>query len=280
MLYKFITQGCCTFAARPHRSFVAFRPFGEVSSVIRGLVCLTHPLTGVTACWCVKHTNPSSAQVSARVTVRGRPCKRGPHQARTRVFSDVTQFDLTSKARPAHDGGARHQLRASMSAGKFFSQRLSLRRQRQPRHFFCWEEFTLARARQGFYAGQVARPGGSDAGQECDAGKHKWHLCFRSASELETGTNHFLVAARVEFGTGNRHVPFFRSCPAWSSAWSSPQSWGDKKKSVLQSSHGRTGIFVTLVPPMSRKRGWASPYSLGEPVLIGRAIKRGWASQY
>ena len=29
------------------------------------------------------------------------------------------------------------------------------------------------------------------------------------ASELETGTNHFLVAARVEFGTGNRHVPFF-----------------------------------------------------------------------
>ena len=29
---------------------------------------------------------------------------------------------------------------------------------RQPRHFFCWEEFTLARARQGFYAGQ-ARPG-------------------------------------------------------------------------------------------------------------------------
>ena len=24
------------------------------------------------------------------------------------------------------------------------------------------------------------------------------------------------------------------------------------------------------------KRGWASQYSLGEPVLIGRAIKRGW----
>ena len=36
-------------------------------------------------------------------------------------------------------------------------------------------------------------------GQECDAGKRKWHLCFRSALELETGTNHFLVAARVEF---------------------------------------------------------------------------------
>ena len=30
---------------------------------------------------------------------------------------------------------------------------------------------------------------------------------------LETGTNHFLVAARVEFGTGNRHVPFFRVAP-------------------------------------------------------------------
>ena len=106
-------------------------------------------------------------------------------------------------------------------------------RLRQPQHFLCWEDFTLARARQGFYAGQVARPGGSDAGQECDARKHKWHLCFRSASELETGTNHFLVAARVEFGTGNRHVPFFRSCPtwssAWSSAWSSPQSWGDNR---------------------------------------------------
>ena len=79
-----------------------------------------------------------------------------------------------------------------------------------------------------------------------NARKHKWHLCFRSASELETGTNHFLVAARLEFGTGNRHVPFFRSCPrgvrnwkqacrifselpAWSSAWSSPQSWGDNR---------------------------------------------------
>ena len=49
------------------------------------------------------------------------------------------------------------------------------------------------------------------------------------ALELETGTNHVLVAARVEFGTGNRHVPFFWSCPAWSSAWSSPQSWGDNR---------------------------------------------------
>ena len=36
----------------------------------------------------------------------------------------------------------------------------------------------------------------------------------------------------------------------------------------------------SLVPPMSRKRGWASQYSLGKPVLVGQAIKRGWASQY
>ena len=65
---------------------------------------------------------------------------------------------------------------------------------------------------------------------------------------LGIGNRHqpFLVAARVEFGTGNRHVPFFRSCPrgvrnwkqacpifselpAWSSAWSSPRSWGDNR---------------------------------------------------
>ena len=49
------------------------------------------------------------------------------------------------------------------------------------------------------------------------------------ASELETGTNHFLVAARVEFGTGNRHHPFFGRCPRGSSAWSSPPSWGDNR---------------------------------------------------
>ena len=33
------------------------------------------------------------------------------------------------------------------------------------------------------------------------------------SSELETGMSHFFGVARVEFGTGNRHVPFFRSCP-------------------------------------------------------------------
>ena len=50
--------------------------FSAPSQVLRGIpavrrfgvVCLTHLPH---ACWCVKHTNPSSAQVSARVTVRG-----------------------------------------------------------------------------------------------------------------------------------------------------------------------------------------------------------------
>ena len=53
---------------------------------------------------------------------------------------------------------------------------------------------------------------------------------FESASELETGTNHFLVAARVEFGTGNRHVPFFWSCPRGvPRGVSLNQSWGDNR---------------------------------------------------
>ena len=65
------------------------------------------------------------------------------------------------------------------------------------------------------------------------------------------------------------------------------QPFAKKKRAAP---HGRTGIFETLVPPMSRKRGWASPfwaspYSLGEPsnevgashqTRLGRAIKRGW----
>ena len=52
--------------------------------------------------------------------------------------------------------------------------------------FFLGRILTLARA-GGFYARQVARQEcgalgieASDAGQECDAGKHKSHLCFRS----------------------------------------------------------------------------------------------------
>ena len=80
------------------------------------------------------------------------------------------------------------------------------------------------------------------------------------SSELETGIPFFSelprVEFRVEFGTGNRHVPFFRSCPAWSS----PQSWAAGRLC-------RAGMW--------RAGRWASPYSLGESRL-GRAIKRGW----
>ena len=90
----------------------------------------------------------------------------------------------------------------------------------------------------------------------------------------------FRVAPRgVPRGVRNwkQACPIFSELPAWSSAWSSPQSWGDnrieggnpgvttglkeailqlkeailgprshwQKKSVLQSSHGRTGFFFS-----------------------------------
>ena len=70
--------------------------------VIRGVVCLTHhPLTGVTACWCVKHTNPSSAQVFRKYVSQSVGDLES--EARTRpapgpFSSDVTQFDLTDGA--------------------------------------------------------------------------------------------------------------------------------------------------------------------------------------
>ena len=80
-----------TFAARPHRSFVAFRPFGDVmrGSVFvfdtppsRLLVCLTHqPLFGASFRTC--H--------SPWVTLRARPAPRlrswSPHQARTLAWN-------------------------------------------------------------------------------------------------------------------------------------------------------------------------------------------------
>ena len=164
MLYEFITQGCCTFAARPHRSFVAFRPFGEVSSVIRGSVFVfdtppsqASPLVGVSNTPTPlrrKFPHVSQSVVASKAgsaasvlepapgphQARTRPAP-GPHQARTRpapgprqgFFSDVTQFDLTDFAGQKRDlrtmepvageighcfvVGARHQLRASMSAG-------------------------------------------------------------------------------------------------------------------------------------------------------------------
>ena len=92
-----------------------------------------------------------------------------------------------------------------MSAGKNFSQRLS---QRQPRHFFCWEEFTLARARQGFYAGQVEAPMPGRNVLESTSGTcafevpRNWKqaptifwLLPAWSSELETGMSHFFGVA-------------------------------------------------------------------------------------
>ena len=100
---------------------------------------------GVTACWCVKRTNPSSAQVSAStchspwVTLKARPRTRpapGPRQARTRPAPgprqgffrsgcNVTHFDDLRAMEPVSDiighcfvvRDTRHQLRASMPAG-------------------------------------------------------------------------------------------------------------------------------------------------------------------
>ena len=74
------------------------------------------------------------------------------------------------------------------------------------------------RCRAGGVVGRLLCQAGGAAGwrvrrRGCDAREHKCHLCSRSASELKTGTDHFLVAARVEFGTGNRHGPFFGRCP-------------------------------------------------------------------
>ena len=100
---------------------------------------------------------------------------------------------------------------------------------------------------------------------------------FRRGCRLDDNDNLdiFFLLGRIHLGAGSAGL-LCRAAGA-----SQPLA----KKSVLQSSHGRTGIFVTLVPPMSRKRGWASPYSLGEPsnevgashqTRLGRAIKRGW----
>ena len=126
---------------------MAFRPFGEVSSVIRGSVFVfdtppsqASPLVGVSNTPTplrrkFPHVSQSVGDLaseagSAASVLEPAP---GPHQARTRpapgFFSDVTQFDLTDFAGQKRDlsvageighcfvVGARHQLRASMSAG-------------------------------------------------------------------------------------------------------------------------------------------------------------------
>ena len=119
MLYEFITKGCCTFAARPHRS----------------------------------------ASVLERGRLRGFGLGARTRPAPGFFFSDVSQFDLTDFAGQKRDlrtmepvageighcfvVGARHQLRASMSAGWRGSAgqvRRNCRLGRQFRRIFSWEE--------------------------------------------------------------------------------------------------------------------------------------------
>ena len=75
--------------------------------------------------------------------------------------------------------------------------------------------------------------------------------------------------------------------------WQLPSVQGTLARAPMP---GRRGRWRARCGAVGRaiKRGWASQYSLGEPVLgepsnevgashqtrLGRAIKRGWASQY
>ena len=106
---------------------MAFRPFGEVSSVIRGSVFVfdtppsqASPLVGVSNTPTplrrkFPHVSQSVGDLASEAgSAASRPAPRlrswgphqartrpapGPHQARTRVFfSDVSQFDLTGGA--------------------------------------------------------------------------------------------------------------------------------------------------------------------------------------
>ena len=123
----------------------------------------------------------------------------------------------------------------------------------------------------------------------CPRGVRNWKQACPFFSELPR------VEFRVEFGTGNRHVPFFRSCPAWSSVWSSAQSWGDNrieggnpgvttglKEAILEffsweslgagsaglrCRAGAAGRQECGALGVGRASTWASPYSLGKPVL-------------
>ena len=86
-----------------------------------------------------------------------------------------------------------------------------------------------------------------------------------SASELKTGTDHFLVAARVEFGTGNSPRGVH---------WANPSGCGSDAGQVV-----RPGGFDgrQVVRP-----GFYAGQECGALGIeaVGRAIKRGWASQY
>ena len=176
----------------------------------RLLVCQTHqPLFGASF---RKYVSQSVGDLASEARTRPAP---GPRQG---FFSDVTQFDLTDFAGQKRDlrtmepvageighcfvVGARHQLRASMSEPGRFAETLDscpptgqlekifaevVGLDDNLDIFFLGRIPTLARAWQagGSDAGQVARQEcgalgieASDAGQECDARKHKWHLCF------------------------------------------------------------------------------------------------------
>ena len=187
----------------------------------------------------------------------------GPHQG---FFSDVTQFDLTDFAGQKRDlrtmepvageighcfvVGARHQLRASTSAGWRGSAgqvRRNFRQWSPTGHLEkCFAEVVGLDDLDIFFLGRIPTLGLAGWRLRCRAGAAgMWRARYQSLRcragmcskaqvalvllkclGLETGTNHFLVAAGVEFGTGNRHVPFFPSCPTWSSAWSSELETG------------------------------------------------------
>ena len=106
--------------------------------------------------------------------------------------------------------------------------------------------------------GQEASTSGwrGSAGQECDAGKHKWHLCFRSG--WVGGSDAGQVAR-----------------PGWRLQRRAGGAAGVSTRSDDPPRCPGNLAFVTLVPPLSRKRGTKGP--LGEPVLIGRASTH-WAS--
>ena len=110
----------------------------------------------------------------------------------------------------------------------------------------------------------------------------------------KTGTDHFLVAARGKFGTGNRRGPFFgpsrgvqllrvvgqtrRAVAPMPGRWCGRGGGFDARQVARPGFYagqecGALGIKATLGEPSNKVgRGWASQYSLGKPVLrvVGR----------
>ena len=229
MLYEFITQGCCTLA-RPHRSFVAFRPFGEVSSVIRGLVCLTHT---------------SSAQVSARVTVRGRPCKRGPHQARTRpapgFFSELRSWsEAGSAASVLEPAPGPHQARKAVAL--------------VPRNW-----------KQAYFFGVacVEFPGSASTcpGQVRRNFTGQLEKFFAEVVGLDDNLDFFFPGKNPDLGAG-----YAGQAGGFYAGQLGPRSHWQKKLQVLPHDNldilGRTGFYFFLVC----RAGWAMPGRFAETV--------------